>query len=183
MGEFDTKDLLNYSQKLNKIAKSQYLEMASNGAREFQTVFEINKRLIELNNIYNPILTSYDLPFCLSKCQTNTGINLAIFSDSFDLWVAAISSICNSSKYKEYAIRNSLFCSSPDAKGRIVQTNSEAVYGFFFGRFVPSSRTALENALHFDLPILKEVVRKKNWRTKIATLDWRDFLVETDSKH
>ena len=58
------------------------------------------------------------------------------------------------------------------------QTNAEIVCGFINGEFKEEPHTALEDARDFELPILREIIRKKNWRDNITPYNWREFQVK-----
>ena len=58
------------------------------------------------------------------------------------------------------------------------KTNAEAVAGFLAGGFIEEPHTAIEDAVHFELPILKNILAKKGWKDKITPYNWRDFQVK-----
>ena len=55
------------------------------------------------------------------------------------------------------------------------KTNAEMVCGFIQGEFKTEPHTALEDARDFELPILREIIKKKDWREKITPYNWREF--------
>ena len=59
----------------------KYNEMLENGTRMLASVNAINNWLNRVAGKYNPILTAYNLPFDMDKCQ-KTGIDLTMFENS-----------------------------------------------------------------------------------------------------
>ena len=58
------------------------------------------------------------------------------------------------------------------------KTNAEIVCGFINNNFIEEPHTALEDARDFELPILREVIKKRNWKEKITPYNWRNFQVK-----
>jgi hypothetical protein len=91
------------------------------------------------------------------------------------LWQAAVGNICNKKQYREFALQNHAF-NKPTQQGNMTfQTNAEIVCGFITGEFVREPHTALEDARDFELPILKAIIKKRNWRDNIKYYNWREF--------
>lgn len=157
--------------------KNNYHEMLNSGSRMLASVNAINRWIQQAIGKYNPELTAYNLAFDLDKCN-NTGIDLSQFKNSFCLWQAAVGNICNSKKYRQFALENHGF-NPVTAQGNMTfKTNAEMVCGFIQGGFKTEPHTALEDARDFELPILREILRKKNWRSKITPYNWREFQVK-----
>ena len=124
----------------------------------------------------NPTLTAYNLAFDKSKCA-NTGIDLSGFAESFCLWQAAIGNICKK-QYRQFALDNHLF-NAPTKHGNMsIKTTAESVFAFLNGQFVEEPHTALEDAQDFELPILVNILKKRNWRDNIIAHDWKKFQVK-----
>lgn len=157
--------------------KNNYNEMLNSGSRMLASVNAINRWIQQAIGKYNPELTAYNLAFDLDKCN-NTGIDLSQFKNSFCLWQAAVGNICNSKKYKQFALENHGFNSVTEQGNMTFKTNAEMVCGFIKGEFKTEPHTALEDARDFELPILREILRKKNWRSKITPYNWREFQVK-----
>jgi hypothetical protein len=117
----------------------------------------------------------------LSKCA-NTGIDLSVFNSKFCLWQAAVGNICKTKKYKQFALHNHQF-NAPTKHGNMTfKTNAEAVCGFINNNFITEPHTALEDARDFELPILVNILKKRNWRENIEAYDWNKFQVRDHFK-
>lgn len=157
--------------------KGMYVEMLNNGSRMLASVAAVNNWISKAIGQYDPILTAYNLPFDTDKCA-KTGIDLTGFKDRFCLWAAAVGNICNKKAFKQFALENHAF-NAPTEKGNMTfQTNAEIVAGFLAGEFTKEPHTALEDAVYFELPILKHIVSKRKWRDNIKPYNWRDFQVK-----
>lgn len=183
-GHFDNFDLF-YDPKdsgfWGKIAaqkrKADYLAMLNDGRRMAASVGAINKWIAQAIGAYDPILTAYNLAFDTDKCA-KTGIDLTSFRDRFCLWGAAVGNICQSKAFKTFALDNHAFNAPTDARNMTFQTNAEIVAGFLAGQFTEEPHTALEDAVYFELPILKAILKKKAWREKVQAYNWRSFQVK-----
>lgn len=173
---FDAKNPL-WSVDNAKAKQAQYQEMLIEGSRMMATVAAVNRWLEKANAKYNPILTAYNLAFDQAKCA-NTQIDLTIFADRFCLWQAAVGNICKTRKYREFVLENHLFNSPTKFGNMTFQTNAEAVAGFLNNQMVTEPHTALEDAVYFELPILKALIKKRNWREKCEAYDWKKFQVK-----
>ena len=157
--------------------QADYDTMLENGTRTIASVNAINKWINQAIGKYDPTLTAYNLPFDLAKCA-NTGIDLSGFSQKFCLWSASIGNICNTKKFKQFALDNHCF-NNPTIKGNMTfKTNAEIVCGFLNNNIITEPHTALEDARDFELPILINIVKKKKWQDKIKAYAWRDFQVK-----
>jgi hypothetical protein len=157
--------------------KAAYVSMLDSGVRMLASVNAANRWIQQAIGKYNPILTAYNLAFDLDKCE-KTGIDLSGFADKFCLWQAAVGNICNSKLFKQFALENHAFNNVTQFGNMTMQTNAEIVAGFVGGEFKKEPHTALEDARDFELPILREVIKKKNWREKITPYNWRAFQVK-----
>lgn len=183
-GHFDKMDLF-YDPKDNgfwgKIAaekrKADYLVMLQDGRRMAASVGAINNWIAKAIGQYDPILTAYNLPFDLGKC-VNTGIDLTGFRDKFCLWAASVGNICKTKHYRQFCLENHLFNNPTEYRNMTYKTNAEAVAGFIAGTFVEEPHTAIEDAVYFELPILKYILKKRDWKDKIQPFNWREFQVK-----
>jgi len=157
--------------------KNNYREMLDSGKRMLASVNAINKWIQQAIGKYNPELTAYNLAFDLDKCE-KTGIDLSGFANKFCLWQAAVGNICKTKKYRQFALDNHGFNSVTSFGNMTFQTNAEMVCGFINGEFQKEPHTALEDARDFELPILREIIKKKEWREKITPYNWREFQVK-----
>lgn len=154
-----------------------YQKMLETGSRSLASVNAVNRWLDKAIAVYNPILTAYNLPFDLNKCE-NTGIDLAGFSDRFCLWSASLGSICQTRKYKQFCLNNHFFTNRTGLGNMSVKTSAETVFSFITGDFTPEPHTALEDAKLFELPILLKVLKVRKWRSKLIAYNWRDQQVK-----
>ena len=154
-----------------------YEAMLNEGSRMASSVAAVNRWLEKANAKYNPTLTAYNLAFDQAKCA-NTLIDLTIFADRFCLWQAAVGNLCKTKAYRQFVLENHLFNNVTDKGNMTFQTNAEAVAGFLNNQMVSEPHTALEDAVYFELPILKALIKKKNWREKCQAYDWQSFRVK-----
>ncbi len=173
---YDAKDPGFWSRAGADKRKAAYMAQLDNGSRVLASVNAINRWLEKASGRFNPILTAYNLPFDVNKCG-NTGINLNGFSDRFCLWAASVGNLCNSKKYREFVLQNHLF-NAPTSKGNMTfKTNAECVAGFLSGNMVAEPHTAIEDAINFELPILTQILKRKNWKEKVMPYDWNKHQV------
>lgn len=153
-----------------------YFAMLDSGRRQLASVAAINAWIQKAIGKYNPTLTAYNLAFDKTKCQ-NTGIDLSGFAESFCLWQAAIGNICKKA-YRQFALTNHLF-NAPTKHGNMsIKTTAESVFAFLNGEFIAEPHTALEDAQDFELPILVNILKRRNWRDNIVAHDWKRFQVK-----
>ena len=157
--------------------QADYDTMLENGTRMVASVNAINKWISQAIGKYDPILTAYNLSFDLAKCA-NTGIDLSAFTQKFCLWQASIGNICNTKKFKQFALDNHCFNNVTTKGNMTFKTNAEIVCGFLNNNIITEPHTALEDARDFELPILINIVKKKKWQDKIKSYNWLDFQVK-----
>jgi hypothetical protein len=161
----------NWSKQYAAEKRVAYNAMLQSGTRQLASVAAINRWINQAVGKYNPILTAYNLPFDLGKCA-NTGIDLSVFTNKFCLWQAAVGNICGSKAYRNFALANHGFNNVTENGNMTYKTNAEMVCGFLNGKFSTEPHTALEDARDSELPILLDVIKRKNWREKITPYDW-----------
>lgn len=154
--------------------QANYEQMLNSGSRMLASVNAINRWINQAIGKYNPELTAYNLAFDKSKCA-NTGIDLSGFKSEFCLWQAAIGNICNSRKYREFVLQNHGFNNVTQHGNMTFKTNAEMVCGFINGEFIAEPHTAIEDARDFELPILRAILKKRNWRDNIKPYAWREW--------
>ena len=157
--------------------EQNYVQMLDSGVRMLASVNAVNKWINQAIGKYNPILTAYNLAFDKDKCE-KTGIDLTGFSNNFCLWQAAVGNICNTKKYRDFVLQNHAFNKPTEFGNMTLQTNAEIVAGFIQGEFKKEPHTALEDARDFELPILREIIKKRKWQDKITPYNWREFQVK-----
>lgn len=157
--------------------KLAYKNMLDSGTRMLASVNAVNKWIQQAIGKYNPSLTAYNLAFDLDKCK-NTAIDLSGFTDKFCLWQAAVGNICKTKQYRQFVLEKHGFNSRTEFGNMTMKTNAEMVAGFITGNLTDEPHTALEDARDFELPILREIVKKKKWKEKITPYNWREFQVK-----
>ena len=157
--------------------KAQYSAMLDSGVRMLASVNAINKWINQAIGKYNPTLTAYNLAFDIAKCA-NTGIDLTGFNNRFCLWQASVGNICNTKKYRQFCLDNHLFNNVSKHGNMTFKTNAEVVCGFINNNLITEPHTALEDARDFELPILANIIKKRNWQSKIMAYDWQKFQVK-----
>ncbi len=157
--------------------KAGYVAMLENGSRMVASVNAINRWIAAAIGKYNPTLTAYNLAFDNSKCA-NTGIDFMGFADRFCLWSASVGNICNTKAYKQFCVENHLFTNRTGFGNMSLKTSAESVTGFLNGEMTIEPHTALEDIIGYELPVLKNIIAKKNWKEKIIPYDWRKFQVK-----
>ena len=102
---------------------------------------------------YNPILTAYNLPFDLNKCQ-NTGIDLTMFSQRFDLWTASFNKWALTNKYKTFALENHAFNNRTALGNMTYQTNAEIMANPISVKGKGGNSTTAEGQLNYGAGFL-----------------------------
>ena len=147
----------------------KYNEMLENGSRMLASVNAVNKWLSNVAGKYNPILTAYNLPFDIDKCN-KTGIDLTMFENSFCMWRVAFNKYAMTKAYKNFAM--SIHAINPPTKlgNCSFQTNAEVMTKFITNDvdMVDEPHTALEDIIYYELLILKSMTRQM---TKSELLD------------
>jgi hypothetical protein len=156
---------------------ARYIEMLNNGSRMVASVNAINTWINRAIGKYNPTLTAYNLAFDTDKCA-NTGIDLSGFANRFCLWQAAVGNIAETKKYRQFVLENHAFNKVTSSGNMTFSTTAETVCGFIRGEYLDEPHTALEDARDFELPILVNILKKKNWKAKITPYNWRNFQVK-----
>lgn len=160
---------------------ANYNSMLESGSRMLASVAAVNRWIDKAIGKYDPVLTAYNLAFDEGKCR-NTQIDLTGFKDRFCLWGAASGIICKTKAYKQFILDNHRF-NAPTEKGNMTySTTAECVAGFMMGGITDEPHTALEDAIGWELPILKKVLTVKGWRDKIEPYNWRDYQVKAHFK-
>ena len=161
---------------LNK-RKKQYVALLDSGVRMLASVNAINKWINQAIGKYNPTLTAYNLAFDYSKCG-NTGIDLSGFNNKFCLWQASVGNICNKKQFKQFALDNHQFNKVTVNGNMTFKTTAETVCGFINNEMIIEPHTALEDARDFELPILTNIIKKRNWQDNVKPYNWLDFQVK-----
>lgn len=157
--------------------KENYVKMLDSGTRMLASVNAINKWIQQAIGKYNPELTAYNLAFDKDKCA-KTGIDLTGFKSEFCLWQASVGNICKTKQYKQFVLDNHAFKNTTQLGNKCFSTNAETVAGFVMGEYKDEPHTALEDARDFELPILREILKKSKWKEKVTPFNWRDFQVK-----
>jgi hypothetical protein len=62
------------------------------------------------------------------------------------------------------------------------KTNAEMVCGFINNNLIDEPHTALEDARDFELPILANIIKKRDWQNNVEAYDWNKFQVRDNFK-
>ena len=162
--------------------KEEYMAMVNNGQRMIASVNAVNRWIDKAIAKYNPILTAYNMAFDAGKCQ-NSGIDLNGFQNRFCLWHTAVNVFANTRNFKAFVLENHYFGNRTKHGNMVMKTNAEMMAHFITGDNQLEPHTALEDAIYFELPILKAIVNKKNWKTKTEkAFNWKDFVMKNHFK-
>lgn len=183
-GVFDEKELFYnpvdngfWGKRAAEKRKENYMKMLESGTRMAASTNAINNWIAKAIGKYDPTLTAYNIAFDDGKCR-NTGIDLNGFKDRFCLWHAAVGNICKTKGFKQFVLENHRF-NPPTEKGNMtLQTNAEVVAGYLNGSITDEPHTALEDAIGWELPILKHIIQKRDWREKLVPYAWNHFQVK-----
>ena len=156
---------------------TKYNEMLENGTRMLASVNAINNWLNRVMGKYNPILTAYNLPFDMDKCQ-KTGIDLTMFTQSFCMWRVAFNKYAMTKSYKNFAMQ--IHAINPPTKfgNCSFQTNAEVMTKFVTQNptLIDEPHTALEDIIYYELLILKNMLKnmtKSELLDSDLGFDWR----------
>jgi len=142
---------------------TKYKEMLTSGSRILASIHAVNRWLDKVAVKYNPILTAYHLAFDVGKCH-NTDIDLTMFSDRFCLWHAAYNRWAHTKAYRQFVLDVHAFNAPTDLGNMSYKTNAEVMARFVLDNMglEDEPHTALEDILYYELPILREVIKKKS---------------------
>lgn len=159
-----------------------YDKMLAEGTRMLASVSAVNRWLEKSAATYSPYLTAYNLAFDLDKLR-NTGIDTTMFDKKFCLWQAAYGQWAHTKAYRNFALLLHAF-NAPTTFGNMTfKTNAETMARFVLGmpELEDEPHTALEDALDYELPILRELLKKnsvKKMLDKCKPYNWRDCQVK-----
>lgn len=141
---------------------NMYSNMLENGSRMLASVAAINKWLARVHDQFAPVLTAYNLPFDLNKCN-NTGIDLALFNRQFCLWAGAYNTWAHTKNYRNMALQLHAFNAPTQYGNMTFKTNAETMARFVMNNanMPDEPHTALEDARDYELPILKALLAVK----------------------
>lgn len=165
---------------------TNYLDMINSGSRMLASVAAINRWLERAKGMYDPILTAYNLAFDLDKCR-KTDIDMTLFSNNFCLWHAAAGKWGHTKQYRQFVLDNHEFNPPTTLKNMSYKTNAEIMARFVLGQptLEDEPHTALEDAIFYELPILKKLVSKtsvKQLLTYSTGYNWRNYQVKEHFK-
>ena len=144
-----------------KRRNENYQNMLNTGARTLASVNAINRWIEKALQAYpNMIATAYNLEFDF-RAMRNTGIICDGFNDSFCLWRAAVNKVSNDKRYVQHCISRKWI--TPKLN---LRTNAEAMAEYALGgvELPPEPHTAIEDVLHYELPILLWLVKNKSYK-------------------
>ena len=164
----------------------KYNEMLENGTRMLASVNAINLWLAQVAGQYDPILTAYNLPFDMDKCN-KTGIDLTMFKNSFCMWRAAFNKYAMTKSYKNFTMQ--IHAINPPTKlgNCSFQTNAEVMARFILDEpdLQDEPHLALEDVVGYELPILKRLIqttKKSVFMDPELGFDWRKVQLKNHFK-
>lgn len=177
---FYTHDLGLWAKQNEPKRRQKYVDMLNEGSRMLASVPAINKWIQKAIGQYNPILTAYNLPFDICKSK-ETGICLDDFRNSFCLWNASIGNVCQTRGYKKFCLDNHLFTNRTDLGNACFKTSAETVASYLYNEMITEPHTAIEDC-YIERDILKHVVTRKKWRSKMVPFNWRNMQLKDHYK-
>ena len=159
-----------------------YMAMLDNGTRSLASVNAINRWLEKAKATYNPIMTAYNLPFDLHKCQ-NTGIDLTLFERRFCLWAASFTHWGKSKPFRQFVLDSHAFNNPTEFGNMTYKTSAETMARFVLGdaSLDNEPHTALEDIIGYELPILNRLIRVRSnkWLlSEVVPYNWREIQVK-----
>ena len=139
----------------------KYQGMVANGDRAIATPAYVNRWLAEMNRTFSPILTAYNVGFDWGKCR-NTGIDLGVFPQRFDLLQAAKAVIVSTDEYAQACYENDWF-----TKGGKLSSKADHVARFVDPTLPVEPHTALEDARDYEGAILAAIIANPTSREKL----------------
>ncbi len=159
-----------------------YTSMLNAGSRMLASVNAVNRWLERAKLQYDAILTAYNLPFDVAKCQ-NTGIDLAIFHRNFCLWKACYTQFVHTRAYRDFVLKTHAFNIPTKFQNMSYKTNAETM-----ARFVSNDpyledepHTSMEDIIFYEMPLLVKLCKRRsiNWLlTETNAYNWRDVQVK-----
>ena len=137
---------------------ANYEAMLQNGQRYLASVSAINRWLAKVEKKYEPILTAYNLPFDLDKCD-KSGIVLDYFDKRFCLMKAAQDKWAGTKPYLAFALKNHFFSNRTQKGNMTVQTKADRIAKFLHPELPDEPHTALEDARDYERLILAALVK------------------------
>jgi len=158
-----------------------YKDMLKNGSRMLASVAAINAWLAKAKAQYDPILTAYNLPFDLNKCQ-NTAIDLALFDRHFCLWAAASTHWSKTKAYRNFVLALHAFNPPTEHGNMTFKTNAETMARFCLGnsQLEDEPHTALEDIIFYEMPCLVKLLKTRSVKwllNEVQSYDWRQVQV------
>jgi hypothetical protein len=165
---------------------ADYQVMLDSGQRMMASVGAVNNWLMMAKAQYDPVITAYNLPFDVDKCQ-KTGINLAAFDRRFCLWAACVTAYGSSRKYRQFILENHLFKPVTRYGNMSYPTNAETMARFVLGdiNLPDEPHDALGDILGYEKPIMDRLLRQKSIKWLLhetKPYNWRSFQVKNHFK-
>ena len=168
-----------------KIKTAEYHKMLTDGRATLSSIAAINTWLAKVIGAYPQIeLTGYNIAFDVRVCK-DTGINLDIFPNRFDMWALAIGNICKTAAYRRFALQNHFFTSRTEKGNSSLMTSAECVYRFIISDpDFKEDHTAHSDAI-IEAGILKFILMKTSYdkaMQKLTPYVWRDHQLRNHYK-
>lgn len=142
-----------------------YQKMLENGTRHYASVNAINIFLDKVIAKYgnNISLTAYNVAFD-AQCCAKSKIDLSKFTKRFCLWYLACAIHASTKKYRQFVLDNHYFGNrTVKSKSITYWTNAEVMAHYVQGFYSEEPHTAYEDCLSYEIPILLNCLKHKNW--------------------
>lgn len=157
-----------------------YAEMLNvTGRRVLSSVPAINTWLDSLREKYGRQieLCAYNLSFDMRVCKSS-GVRIDKFplDRRLCLWGLALGTICQSRKFKQWALDNGNINPPTKLGNMCLQTSAEAVYSYLTKdpKFI-EDHTGFEDAHDVERIILMEIVKYRKFRSKSIKFSWQEW--------
>jgi hypothetical protein len=144
-----------------KLTEAKYRKLLASGQRAVASVAFINRWLSEVARTFDPVLTAYNIGFDWGKCR-NTDIDLGIFSQRFDLMMAARTVIVPTDEYKAVCYQNNWL-----TDGGKLSSKADHVARFLDSTLPEEPHTALEDARDYESVILNAIIHDPKSRAQL----------------
>lgn len=157
-----------------KLRQEQYNRMLENGRIMISSVQGVNRWLDKVLAKYpNVIAISYNEAFDKDKL-IKSGIDISNFKEYLCLWQMAYGVHAHTKKYRQFVLDNHYFNNVTELGNATYQTNAEVMCHYVTGIKAIEEHTALADCRDFEMPILVDILKRKDWRKKMKAYNWRD---------
>lgn len=155
----------------------RYEQMLANGERYLASVAAVNRWLVKTAQLYNPVMTAYNIAFDSGKMKDSGIIADELFPERFCLWHGAVAKWGKTKAFRNFVMNNHFFGARTKHGNMTMKTNAEAMAAFVTGNLLTEPHTALEDARDFERPILAALVKNSSPKEYMNPpgYSWRDW--------